>query len=163
MTAFVLRNIETTDILEFLNDSCPSGVDLSPKDDATARATKKLIELVHSSPVSTNIILLESRDTKEMKAKRQGPFNALISVRQRTLEDLCSQFPGNTFYQARRDTMWGAGSRKLDNFGPLETLLQKTVSEFQVGSKTREWWSNMMERELFKNVYPTLHQFGLQR
>jgi len=43
------------------------------------------------------------------------------------------------------------------DFGPLEALIQKTVPNFKVGPKTREWWSNMSKRESFKKVYPNLH------
>lgn len=53
--------------------------------------------------------------------------------------------------------MWGAGTTQVDDFAPLEKLIQKTVPAFTVGPKTKQWWANMMQRESFKKVYPHLH------
>lgn len=31
----------------------------------------------------------------------------------------------------------------VQDFGPLEKLVQKTVPDFKIGPKTKEWWSNI--------------------
>ncbi|RFU81280.1 hypothetical protein TARUN_935 [Trichoderma arundinaceum] len=45
----------------------------------------------------------------------------------------------------------------VQDFGPLERLIQKTVPEFKIGPKTKEWWSNIAATETFKRVFPVLH------
>ncbi|KAL7931480.1 hypothetical protein V8C35DRAFT_309629 [Trichoderma chlorosporum] len=54
--------------------------------------------------------------------------------------------------------MMGAGTpvTSVQDFSPLETLVQKTVPNFQIGPKTKEWWSNVAKTEAFKKVFPTL-------
>ena len=212
--------VDSADILVYLNKSQQSGLDLAPKDDNTAETVRQLIDLVHSSDVSTNIILLQARDSEEMKAKQASMFKNFIRRRQEVLEKNCKDFPDSDFYKARRDmngaihqhylssenhgaffkqshddyrgfamgmdkleslivlpyaagsevtfadlnivpwlahAMWGAGAKGLDDFDSLETLLRKTVPDFSVGPKTKEWWNNMLKRESFKKVYPQLH------
>lgn len=53
--------------------------------------------------------------------------------------------------------LWGAGGENLEDFDKLERLIQKTVPEFKIGPKTKQWWRNMMQRDSFKKVYPHLH------
>jgi hypothetical protein len=55
--------------------------------------------------------------------------------------------------------MWGAGTppAEIQNFRTLEALVQKTVPDFNVGPKLKEWWSNISERRSFKEVFPELH------
>ncbi|KAL7782941.1 hypothetical protein V8C37DRAFT_70384 [Trichoderma ceciliae] len=45
----------------------------------------------------------------------------------------------------------------VQDFGPLERLIQKTVPDFKIGPKTKQWWSNIAETNAFKKVFPTLH------
>lgn len=45
----------------------------------------------------------------------------------------------------------------IQDFGPLEKLIQKTVPDFKIGPKTKQWWSNVAKTEAFKKVYPVLH------
>ncbi|EHK26769.1 uncharacterized protein TRIVIDRAFT_62580 [Trichoderma virens Gv29-8] len=45
----------------------------------------------------------------------------------------------------------------VQDFGPLEKLIQKTVPDFKIGPKTKEWWSNVAKTEAFKKVFPVLH------
>lgn len=218
--AFPEPLVESADILVYINKFQPSGIDLAPKDDATADTVKQLIDLVHSDQVSTNIILLQARNPEEIKAKQESPFKEFLRTRQDVLEKNCKQFPDNEFYEGRRQmngaiydhylssdnhlgffqqshddfrgfaagldkleslivlpyaagpdvtyadlnivpwfshAMWGAGAKELDDFDSLEKLLQKTVPEFNIGPKTKEWWRNMMKRESFQKVYPHLH------
>lgn len=55
--------------------------------------------------------------------------------------------------------MWGAGTEPSNvlDFGPLEELVRKSVPEFRIGHKTKEWWSNFSKRESFKEIFPVLH------
>ena len=94
---------QSADILVYLNDSRPEGTNLSPKDDTTTQKMNRLIDLVHSDQVSTNIILLEARNHEEMKAKQSSVFNQFISNRQNTLEKYSKQFPEDNFYRSKRD------------------------------------------------------------
>jgi len=214
------RLIESADILVYLNDSRPSGLDLSPKNDATSHTMNKLIELVHSPEISTNIILLDARDSEEMKTKQNSPFNDFLSTRQNVLESHSKQFPDSDFYKSRREmngailkhyissdnhqqffksshddyrgfaaginrlesllvlpyaagsevtladlhivpwlahAMWGAGTQNIDDLDTLETLIQKTVSDFKIGPKTKQWWDRIIRRESVKKVYPHPH------
>lgn len=54
--------------------------------------------------------------------------------------------------------MMGAGTpvTAVQDFGPLEALIQKTVPDFKIGPKTKEWWSNIAQTEAFKKVFPVL-------
>ncbi|KAL7920243.1 hypothetical protein ACQKWADRAFT_163661 [Trichoderma austrokoningii] len=45
----------------------------------------------------------------------------------------------------------------VQDFGPLERLVQKTVPDFKIGPKIREWWANIAKTEAFKEVFPILH------
>ncbi|KAL6889164.1 hypothetical protein GGI43DRAFT_416602 [Trichoderma evansii] len=55
--------------------------------------------------------------------------------------------------------MMGADTPVADvqDFGPLERLIQKTVPDFKIGSNIKEWWSNIAKTEAFKEVFPVLH------
>ncbi|KAI0379624.1 hypothetical protein F5Y04DRAFT_259493 [Hypomontagnella monticulosa] len=55
--------------------------------------------------------------------------------------------------------LWGAGTEPSDiqNFGALEALVQKTMPDFRVGLKIKEWWSSIGKTQAFKEVYPRLH------
>ena len=212
--------IESADILEYLNQTRPSGVDLAPKDGATARTTEQLMDLVHSQEVSTDILLISARDPQEMKTKKEGWFKGFLATRQAVLDENSKQFPDSEFYKGRRDgnasvykhyisaehhdeffkssqeqyrgwavgmdkleslivlpyatgpdltyadihmaawiahAMWGADGQKIDDFDPLENLIRKTVPDFRIGTKTKQWWANVMQRDAFKKVFPNLH------
>jgi glutathione S-transferase len=53
--------------------------------------------------------------------------------------------------------MWGARGEEIDEFEPLEKLIQHSVPEFRIGERTKKWWANMSKRDSFKECYPTLH------
>lgn len=55
--------------------------------------------------------------------------------------------------------MWGAGTppHQVQNFEVLEALIQKSVPDFKVGPRVKEWWSNIVQRDSFKAVFPELH------
>ncbi|KAL3486201.1 hypothetical protein BJX62DRAFT_215653 [Aspergillus germanicus] len=53
--------------------------------------------------------------------------------------------------------MWGAGGLEIDEFEPLEKLIQKSLPGFQIGGRIKEWWANISQRDSFRECYPTLH------
>ncbi|KAL2807900.1 hypothetical protein BJX63DRAFT_410928 [Aspergillus granulosus] len=53
--------------------------------------------------------------------------------------------------------MWGAGGHEIHDFEPLERLIQKSAPEFQIGEKIKKWWTNMSQRESFRQCYHSLH------
>jgi glutathione S-transferase len=55
--------------------------------------------------------------------------------------------------------MWGAGTEpsEVQNFGTLEALIQKSVPDFKVGPKTKQWWARIAETDAFRTVFPNLH------
>ncbi|KAK5056139.1 hypothetical protein LTR84_012692 [Exophiala bonariae] len=216
--------IESAEILTYLDRLHPdSGAQLTPKDEETQAISQKLIDLVHSDAVGTNLVLLTARDGEEFRAKQSGMFKGWIGTRQKVLEQNHAQYPEHVFYGPKalengalndlytsteigpgheaffaqsRDgyqvfaksvdeldslivlpyaagnevtladlnivpwlahAMWGAGATEVGDFGPLETLVKKSVPGFVVGDKIRKWWSTFGERESFKTVYPHLH------
>ncbi|KAI2639943.1 hypothetical protein GGS26DRAFT_587394 [Hypomontagnella submonticulosa] len=214
--------LESVDILRFLDEA--KGKSLAPKDPASHETMQKIIDLVHSDDVDTNLILLRARDREEMSAKRSGMWNDFVSARQAKLEERKVTHPNHpfygpksaengalyklytspsedelqSFYETTHDmyrrfaaglneldsllvlpyavggqlteadlhivpwlshALWGAGTEPSDiqNFGTLEALVQKTVPDFKVGPKIKEWWSNIAKRQSFKEVYPRPH------
>lgn len=53
--------------------------------------------------------------------------------------------------------MWGAGSNDIEDFEPLEKLIQISVPAFEIGRNVKTWWSAMTMRKSFKDVFPSLH------
>jgi len=53
--------------------------------------------------------------------------------------------------------MWGAGCTDIHDFIPLENLIRKSAHGFEIGWRTKEWWSNMAERKSFQEVFRELH------
>ncbi|KAF2100133.1 hypothetical protein NA57DRAFT_75633 [Rhizodiscina lignyota] len=212
---------DSTDILKFLDNSRPEGPPLVV-DSCDRAVMQKLLDLVHSDKVHTNLILLQARNAEEMKAKQNSSFKDFINARQQKLEEHGAANPQHPFYGPKaRDNgtihklynsdigpeheeffmhsdhafsefadgmneleatlvlpyaagdqvtladlhivpwlshaMWGSGATAIDDFGPLERLIQVSVPDFKIGPKTKEWWANMNKRESFKKVFPKLH------
>ncbi|TFB02452.1 hypothetical protein CCMA1212_005570 [Trichoderma ghanense] len=211
--------IESVDILRWI-DSRGTRT-LVPQDETRSN---KILELMHSPSMSTNLILFQARDATEMAAKKSSAWNAFLQSRQARLDKELAAQPDHPFYVSkaagnlsitslyRSDTgpdheelfklsdqmyrtvaegldkleglialPYAAGSQvseadyntvpwlahammgaetpvtAIHDFGPLERLIQKTVPDFKIGSKTKEWWSNISKTEAFKKVYPILH------
>ncbi|KFY64907.1 hypothetical protein V496_02937 [Pseudogymnoascus sp. VKM F-4515 (FW-2607)] len=53
--------------------------------------------------------------------------------------------------------LWGAGGKGIDEFEPLESLIKRSVPDFEFGEKTKTWWRNISETSAFKKNYPSLH------
>ncbi|KEF59474.1 uncharacterized protein A1O9_04318 [Exophiala aquamarina CBS 119918] len=216
--------IESADVLTYLDQKRPnSGVELTPKDQKTQEIVQKLVDLVHSGALSTNLILLMARDKEEFQAKQSSMWKDFVGTRQKVLEQNRAEHPDHEFYGAKTvengtlndlytssevgpghegffahsregyqtfaeglakldsllvlpyaagkevtladlhivpwlaHAMWGAGASDVDDFGPLEELVQKTVPGFKVGGKIRQWWSTFGQRESFRKIYPALH------
>lgn len=88
--------IDSRTILEYLDKA--SGPSLASADSGSKATIEAIIDLVHSDDVSTNLILLQARDSEEYQNKRTGPFGAFIATRQRKLESLHSAHPEHPFY-----------------------------------------------------------------
>lgn len=214
---------DSRSILEYLDHSRSSNgnTSLTPPDMEGKVLMNDLIELVHSSDASTNLLLLQARDVLEYEQKKRGPFIPWIALRQAILDTNCSAHPEHEFYATKakengmlhhiyttpvgteheefiRATQAGyrkftAGMDRLESslrlpyavgedvsqadlhivpwlshallavgtvdipdFSKLEAQLQKTVPEFKVGLKTREWWANVGKRDSFKQVFSKL-------
>ena len=78
--------MESTEILEYLDSARPTtGTSLKPKEAQTKAIVDKVIDLVHSSHLNTNLILLQARDSQEMDLVKAN-FGTFIATRQRVLE-----------------------------------------------------------------------------
>jgi len=94
---------DTREILEFLDrySNSVKSPSLNPSDAETILAVNSLIELVHSSELDTNLILLAPRNETELEAKKSGMWNDFVANRQAALERLHSAEPENPFYSAK--------------------------------------------------------------
>jgi glutathione S-transferase len=214
--------VDTTEILEYMNKR-QTGTKLVPDDPATQEKMQKIIDLVHSDQVGTNLILLQARNKEEMEKKQASMWKAFLGARQEKLEKYIQQAPEFNDYYAHRiemngavhklynipvgkehepffeqsDSMfrdfaagveqlgelivlpyaagdkitladlhvvpwfshalWGAGGVEVNDFEPLEKLLQVSVPGFTIPPKIKEWWATMGKRESFKKCFPQLH------
>lgn len=95
--------VDSREVLEYL-DSTRSGDNipkLAPSDPNIAAVMAELIELVHGDDVSTNILLLQSRDLDEYNDKKGGSAAEFLQNRQHALEALFAEYPNSSFYAAR--------------------------------------------------------------
>ncbi|KAK4244268.1 hypothetical protein C7999DRAFT_35384 [Corynascus novoguineensis] len=53
--------------------------------------------------------------------------------------------------------LWGAGGNFIDDFEPLEKLINKSDPEFKFGEVTKRWWRNISATPAFQQVFPELH------
>ena len=90
--------IQSTDILEYLERAHPAtGTSLEPEDAHTSTVVNKLIGLVHSTDLNTNLILLQARDSQELDLVKAN-FGTFIATRQRVLEANHVNHPNHPFY-----------------------------------------------------------------
>ncbi|KAL8920853.1 MAG: hypothetical protein Q9208_006025 [Pyrenodesmia sp. 3 TL-2023] len=54
-------------------------------------------------------------------------------------------------------TLWALGTTDPTDFSKLEQRVRRTVPDFQIGPKTRRWWTNFGERDSFREVFKVLH------
>jgi glutathione S-transferase len=99
----------------------------------------------------------ESRQMYEAFARGVAELDALLVLPYAAGEDVSEADLHAAPWLAH--AMWGAGGdpAAIDDFGPLEGLVGKTVPEFRVGGRLREWWAAFTKRESFKAVFPELH------
>ncbi|KAI1391062.1 uncharacterized protein F4822DRAFT_426916 [Hypoxylon trugodes] len=88
--------IESTDILRFLDET--RGTSLVPSDPKAKEVAQKIIDLVHSNDLTTNLILLQAHDHEEMNAKRSSMWNDFVRARQAKLEEGKTAHPNHPFY-----------------------------------------------------------------
>ena len=90
--------MESTDILEYIDRAHNnSGPTLAAKNAETKAVMTKLINLVHSPDLNTNLILLQARDAQELDLVK-GNFGTFIATRQRVLEKNHADYPDHPFY-----------------------------------------------------------------
>lgn len=53
--------------------------------------------------------------------------------------------------------LWGAGGTSIDDFAPLERLINKSDPGFKFGEKTKTWWKNISATPAFQQVFAELH------
>lgn len=133
--------VESADILEFLDRlEPPRGTSLAPKDAATKERAEKLIALVHSMELNSNLILLTARDTEELE-KVKETFYDFITTRQRVLEENAARHPSHPFY----------GPKATDNNGVNKVYTTPTGPEHQ------EFFKNTHEGyKAFANAFDQL-------
>ena len=96
--------IDTRSILEYLDQSSPNSTRtpaLTPTDPEIKIRANALIELVHSSDLDTNLILLACRDEAELEEKRSGVFGSFVAARQAVLKKYHQIDPSNALYAAK--------------------------------------------------------------
>lgn len=54
-------------------------------------------------------------------------------------------------------TLWALGTTDRSDFTKLEGRIQRTVPDFRIGPKLREWWNNFGKRDSFQEVFKELH------
>lgn len=90
---------ESADCLTYLDQARPnSGVNLTPRDPKTQEIVQKLINLVHSDAVGTNLILLMARDKEEFQGKQSSMWKDYVGTRQQVLEQNRTAHPEHEFY-----------------------------------------------------------------
>lgn len=50
----------------------------------------------------------------------------------------------------------GSDAARIQDFSALESTIQKSMEDFHVGPRTREWWANVGETDTFKQVFAVL-------
>ncbi|KAI5460088.1 hypothetical protein BGZ63DRAFT_473636 [Mariannaea sp. PMI_226] len=92
--------IESTDIVRYL-DGLKEPRTLVPENAETKRRAQEILDLVHSSEVDTNMILLEARDPAELDEKKAGIWGLFLSNRQRKLDTEHAANPDHPFYGSK--------------------------------------------------------------
>lgn len=132
--------IESAEVLTYLDRAHPnSSVQLTPKDKATQDISQKLIDLVHSDAVGTNLILLTARDKDEFHAKQSSMWKDFVGTRQKVLEQNHARYPEHKFY----------GPKALENGG-----VNDLYTSAEIGSAHEAFFEHSREgyRQFAKGV-----------
>ena len=91
---------DTRPILQYLDQarSADNVSTLTPSDAQTKELADSLIELVHSSDMNTDLILLQARNEEELEEKKNSPFATFLNSRQEVLEANRTAYPEHAFY-----------------------------------------------------------------
>ncbi|KAF2092355.1 hypothetical protein NA57DRAFT_69831 [Rhizodiscina lignyota] len=93
--------VDSTEILNYL-DQRLAGTSLTPIDTRTREVMQRLIGLVHSDQMGTNLILLHARNKEEMEKKQSSMWNEFLRNRQAKLEKYGGENPElDAFYKPR--------------------------------------------------------------
>jgi len=115
--------------LTYLDGSRSSGVALTPTDRKTKEIVDKLIALVHSDEVSTNLILLQARDRGEMEAKKASPWHIFVVNRQKALKLYKTAMPDHPFYPPKAKENEVLNNLYETELGPEHKAFFKTTQE----------------------------------
>lgn len=88
---------DSVDILRYL-DSLRGNNRLVPENADTRAAGQRIIDLVHSSQVDTNIIFFNARSVDELDAKKGSFHKQFLDARQQRLEQEHQADPAHPFY-----------------------------------------------------------------
>ncbi|KAL8752779.1 MAG: hypothetical protein Q9184_005627 [Pyrenodesmia sp. 2 TL-2023] len=54
-------------------------------------------------------------------------------------------------------SLWALGTTEPSDLSKLEQRVRRTVPDFTLGPKTRQWWANFGERDSFRDAFKVLH------
>lgn len=54
-------------------------------------------------------------------------------------------------------SLWALGTTDPSDFSKLEQRVRRTVPDFELRPKTRQWWANFGERDSFRDAFKVLH------
>lgn len=93
--------IESADIVKYLDSNHPKGSSLFPADPKQRSKVEELIAHVHQPRLSTNLILLQARDSQELDIKKAGFPKVFIANRQEKLAKYGATHPEIPLYLSR--------------------------------------------------------------
>lgn len=96
--------IESADILVYLDQSHSERPSLFPKDPTDRARVDQLIQHVHQSKLTTDLILLRARDEQEFNGKKASIWKQFIANRQEKLEKYGAAHPEIPLYSAQTKT-----------------------------------------------------------
>ena len=96
--------IESADILAYLDQAHSERPSLFPKHPTERARVDQLIQHVHQSKLTTNLILLQARDEQELIGKKASIWKQFIANRQEKLEKYGAAHPEIPLYSAQTKT-----------------------------------------------------------
>ncbi|KAH8893080.1 hypothetical protein GQ53DRAFT_793771 [Thozetella sp. PMI_491] len=91
--------IQSTEILRWLDTG--RGRSLVPEDEESEARMQRIMDLVHSEAVGTDLILFYARSPEELELKRSRGWQDFLQARQSRLEYELGHRPGHAFYQTK--------------------------------------------------------------
>ena len=110
--------VDSRRILRYIDSMRAPVSSLQPEDCEAATLAERIIELVHSDRMSTNLILLQARDAEEMRAKQSSIWKTFVENRYLRLKHWRREFPDVEFYRTKLDE--NTPTFRLYAFGDVE-------------------------------------------